>query len=159
MKFELLRLKDDGDTPIGVFLIDGVAFCGCIEDQDREGEKVMHETRIPEGTYNVSLRKEGGFHNRYSERYDFHEGMLCVWNKPNWVLENDGKSFQYILIHLGNSDDDTSGCLLPNYSIDFKSAKGGRSGDAYKDLYPILVDAIKNSSEGFINIEVKDISK
>jgi hypothetical protein len=160
MKFELLRLKDDGDTTIGVFLIDGIAFCGCVEDQDREsGQKVKSETRIPEGTYKVSLRKEGGFHNRYSQKYDFHKGMLCVWNKPNWVLENDGKKFQYILIHLGNTDDHTAGCLLPNYSIDFKSAKGGRSGDAYKDLYPILVDAIEKSSEGYIELEVKDINK
>ena len=161
MDVEVLRLKDDGDTTIGVFLLDRVAFCGCVEDQGREGEKVMHETRIPEGTYKLSLRAEGGYDARYTKKFGkkFHKGMLCVYNKPNWVLENNGKKFQYILIHSGNTDDHTSGCLLPNFAVNFDTMVGSSSVNAYKMLYPILRDLILESKEGYISIKVTDGTK
>lgn len=161
MSFELYRLKDDGDTTLGVFFVDGEAFCGTVEDQKQEGEKVYAETRIPTGTYKVALRNSGGFNDRYLKKYgsDFHKGMLCIYNKPDWVLENKGKKFQYILIHIGNDDDDSAGCVLCNYQINFDKMVGSYSGDAYKKLYPVIRDKIQNSKDGFIEITVKDICK
>ena len=61
---------------------------------------------MPAGTYKIELRKEGGggFHNKYKKKYgSLHKGMLHVTNVPN---------FEYILIHTGNSDEHTAGCLL-----------------------------------------------
>ena len=64
----------------------------------------MHETCIPEGTYDIKFRKTGGFHAKYSERYkNAHYGMLHIQDVPN---------FTYILIHTGNTDEHTSGCLI-----------------------------------------------
>ena len=42
--------------------------CYTLEDEYRD-VKVMGETCIPEGTYDVKFRKEGGFHSRYSAKY------------------------------------------------------------------------------------------
>lgn len=159
---EVLRLNDDGDTTVGVWRIGEKTLCGNIEDQGRpSGEKVIHETRIPEGLLKIGLRSEGGYHNRYLKKYgeDFHKGMLCIYNAPDWKIILDGKEFQFILVHTGNTDDHTSGCLLPNFSIDFANSIGGRSADAYEMLYPILRDAILESEEGFVYIRIRDINK
>ena len=85
--------------------MDGKFVCFGLEDEYRE-DKVLGETRIPNGQYTVGVRTEGGFHTRYSKdrRFkDIHKGMLQVMNVPG---------FEYILIHVGNTDKDTAGCLL-----------------------------------------------
>lgn len=169
-KVDVKRVSDDGETSLGVIYLDGVAKCGSVEDQEQKEDKVMHETRVSNGVYKLALRKEGGFHRRYKEKYDekfgggWHQGMLCVYTDNNWVLNcPDGISFQYILWHLGNHDDNTSGCLLPNYVLDFLNDRGSRSGDAYEDIYPVLRDSIEASDlvdewgNKYIEIEYSDI--
>ena len=61
--------------------------------------------------------------------------MLCIYNAPDWKLINNGLEFQYILIHIGNDDDDTAGCLL--CGLDSYSNKNliGNSTKAYKLIY------------------------
>ena len=91
----------------------------------------MHETCIPEGTYDIKLRTVGGFHEKYKKRYgNDHYGMLHLQDVPN---------FTYILIHAGNTDEHTSGCLIVGESqqdLDIsKDGFIGHSGVAYKKLY------------------------
>lgn len=174
-KLDVKRVGDNGETSLGVMQLDGVTFCGSVEDQEQKGSKVMHETRVSNGVYKLALRSSGGFHARYDKRYnrkdsrnfkgaDWHRGMLCVYTDSGWVLNcTDGKRFQYILIHTGNTDDHTSGCLLPNYVLDFLNDKGSRSGDAYAAIYPILRDSIEASDKvdemgnKYIEIEYSDV--
>jgi len=169
-KVQVKRIGDNGDTSLGVIYIDGIAICGSVEDQEQKGNKVMHETRVSNGTYRLALRRAGSFHTKYSAKYkpskgaDWHKGMLCIYNGANWTLNcPDGKKFQYILVHTGNSDDHTSGCLLPNYVIDFLNDVGSRSGEAYEKIYPILRDAIEASDKidefgiKYIDIEYSDV--
>lgn len=169
-KVDVKRVGDSGEASLGVIYLDGIAICGSIEDQEQKGEKIKHETRVSNGVYKLALREEGGFHSRYKKKYDakygegWHKGMLCVYTDDKWVLKcPDGKSFQYILWHIGNFDDDTSGCLCPNYVLDFKNDKGSRSGDAYVDLYPTLRDSILASDKvdewgnKYIEIEYSDV--
>jgi hypothetical protein len=166
-KVHVKRVSDNGEASLGIIYLDGVAFCGSVEDQEQKGEKVKGESRVSNGVYRLALRPEGGFHNRYAQRYsEMHRGMLCVYNDKDWKLNcPDGKKFQYILVHLGNTDDHTQGCLLPNYVLDFLNDKGARSGDAYKKLYPILRDSIKNSDLvdefgiRYIEIEYSDVEE
>lgn len=156
MRLDVFRFGDNGDTTGGVFMINGIFKCMTIEDQEQKGEKVMHETRIPNGTYKVKLRSEGGFHKRYAEKYpDIHKGMLCIHNAPDWKIEQDGKTFQYILIHVGNTDDHTSGCLLLNYGFDGKNFVGSNSGNAYKEIYPEIAAACEAGEE--VTITYHDI--
>lgn len=157
MKLTLRRFKSDKESTVGV-LTGTSADCFIIEDQ-HQTTKVWGETRIPEGTYNIGLRSEGRFHNRYLSKFgkDFHKGMLCLYNKPNWVVENDGKRFQYILIHIGNTEKDTAGCLLVNQIVDISKMTGQQSTSAYKRLYPIIRDKILKGED--VTITIKDNDK
>ncbi len=151
MKLTVKRFADNSDTTLGILFIDGVFECFTVEDEERQ-TKVMGETRVPNGTYDIKLRSVGGFHNRYSAKYgSMHKGMLCVHNKPNWILENAGMSFQYILIHTGNTDEHTSGCLIIGDSQENNQLKKdgfiGRSTQAYKRIYPPIAEALENGEE------------
>ena len=142
MEVKLKRIADNGDTSISVFYIDDVFQCFVIEDEYRT-KKVYGETRIPEGTYSIDLRKSGGITSRYDKKYENHNGMLCIYNKPDWVLENKGLRFQYILIHTGNTDEHTAGCLLLNDKVDASTFVGSYSSRAYKRVYPKIARYIE----------------
>ena len=103
MKLQVVRTQFGTDATNGILLVDGLFECYTLEDQ-YQAVKVMHETCIPEGTYDIKFRTVGGFHSKYSERYgNAHYGMLHLQDVPN---------FTYILIHAGNTDEHTSGCLI-----------------------------------------------
>ena len=168
-KVDVKRVGDNGETSLGVIYLDGIAICGSIEDQEQKERKIDSETRVSNGVYRLALRAEGGFHKRYTEKYakkgsEWHKGMLCIYNAAGWRLNcPDGKTFRYVLVHLGNTDDHTASCLLPNYVLDFLNDKGSRSGDAYEDIYPILRDSILASNKiddlgnRYIDIEYSDV--
>ena len=123
------------DATVSVVSIDGVNECYAVEDEYR-AVKVMHETRIPAGTYKVGLKTSGGFHSRYFQRFPaIHKGMLHVKDVPG---------FSDILIHCGNTDDDTSGCLCVGVSRTLgNNLSVSNSTKAYQDLYKKVVDAAK----------------
>ena len=128
------RFVSDDDTTISRVTVDGTFVCFGLEDEYRE-EKVVGETRIPAGTYQVTLRQEGGFHQRYARRFqNIHRGMLHIRDVPN---------FQWILIHCGNTDEHTAGCLLVGSQA--ITEPGGMSitssTAAYRRFYPLVVDA------------------
>lgn len=117
--------------------------CFTLEDEHRD-EKVMAETRIPMGRYRITLRKVGGFHKRYTDKFpNMHKGML-------WVRDVPG--FEYILIHIGNTDEHTAGCLLVGRTADMKGTIG-RSTDAYKDIYPPIAEALMEGEDVWITYE------
>lgn len=106
----LLKRKFKGDTyTIGDLYIDGVFFCNVIEDKVRilplfclntqKGltcsckEKVYTETAIPAGTYKVTME--------YSPR--FQRVFPYLHNVPHFIG---------ILIHSGNDEKDSAGCLI-----------------------------------------------
>ena len=146
MKITVERFLSDNDSTVSRVLIDGSHECFGLEDEFRE-EKVPSETRIPAGTYKVGVRTVGGFHTRYSRRFpDFHKGMLHILEVPNFTL---------ILIHCGNTDEDTAGCLLVGTSVN--AAVGdmsiGGSRVAYRKFYPKVIQA---ALEGSLEIEFVD---
>ena len=110
--------------------------CFGLEDQHQD-VKVMHETRIPNGTYDVKLREYGGHHERYKKKFDFHKGMLQVMDVPG---------FTDILIHIGNTEKDTSGCLLLGESITQKNGEMllVSSTVAYIDFYKRVLKAFES---------------
>ena len=123
--------------------------CYTLEDEHR-ALKVKGETRIPAGTYNIQLRNEGGFHSRYTKKYpDIHRGMLHVVDVPG---------FEYILIHTGNTDEHTAGCLIVGDSqennIILRDGFVGKSVNAYKRIYPDIAKAIERGDD--VTIEYVD---
>jgi len=145
MKLEILRISSDVDSSSGLVfdITDGRKFlCYSLEDEYRN-DKVMHETRVPAGTYQIQLRKVGGFNARYAKKYgDFHKGMLHVQDVPG---------FEYILIHTGNTDEHTSGCLIVGDSQEnnqlLKNGFIGKSVQAYKRIYTPIATALENGEE------------
>jgi len=155
MRLTVKRFADNSHTTLGLLFINDIFQCFTVEDTERT-IKIQNKARIPNGVYKIALRKEGEFHAKYLTKYgSMHKGMLCIFNKANWKLENQGMSFQYILIHTGNTHDHTAGCLLVNDAISNATFTGSSSVDAYKELYPIVAEAIERGEE--VTIEYIDI--
>lgn len=138
MKLDVVRTQFGKDATNGMLFVDGVFECFTLEDEVRD-IKVMSETAIPLGEYEIKFRNIGGFDTKYKARYGstFHKGMLELQDVPN---------FKYILIHTGNTDQHTAGCLLIGETQqDLDKGKDGfvgGSGDAYKKFYPKVRDAL-----------------
>ena len=149
MKLIVLRFSSEADSTHGLLFehteVGKKFLCYTLEDE-RRALKVRGETRVPAGTYKIELRKEGGFHERYTKKYPgIHRGMLHVTDVPN---------FEYILIHTGNTDEHTSGCLLVADSQENNQLLPdgfiGKSVNAYKRIYPRIAAAISNGEEVYI---------
>lgn len=118
--------------------INGLPFCYCVEDQDRElekygaTEKVKGRTAIPRGIYSLSLS--------FSHR--FQKVLPIINNVP---------FFEGIRIHGGNRAEDSQGCLL----FGKLRTKDGVSGCA--DVLKVLMDRIQSAEDKNepCNIEVK----
>ena len=157
MKLDVVRTQFGKDATNGMLFVDGVFECFTLEDEVRD-IKVMSETAIPLGEYEIKFRNVGGFDTKYKARYgsSFHKGMLELQDVPN---------FKYILIHTGNTDQHTAGCLLIGETQqDLDKGKDGfvgGSGDAYKKFYPKVRDALINKEKVTIkysNINLSSLS-
>jgi hypothetical protein len=155
MKLIVLRFSSEADSTHGLLFehtdIGKKFLCYTLEDEAR-ALKVRGETRVPAGTYKIELRKEGGFHERYTKKYPgIHRGMLHVTDVPN---------FEYILIHTGNTDEHTAGCLLVGDSQENNQLLPdgfiGKSVNAYKRIYPSIAKAIENGEEVTITYQDYD---
>ena len=135
-------LKSD-DFTIGKLFVNNVFECYTLEDEKRD-KKVMHETRIPYGKYEIKLRTFGGHHEKY-KKFPFHKGMLWLQNVPQ---------FKDILIHIGNTDEDTSGCILLGKTADLIKGTIGQSTLAYSAFYPKVEKELNAGRKVFI--EIKD---
>jgi len=153
MKLKVLRYNSEADSTNGLlFEVNNLGnqfLCYTLEDEHRV-LKVKGETRIPAGIYNIKLRKEGGFHERYTKKYpDIHIGMLHIIDVPG---------FEFILIHTGNTDEHTSGCLILGDSQEnntiIKDGFVGKSVNAYRRVYPKIAKALKNGES--VTIEYID---
>lgn len=149
MKLRVVRYNSTDDFTLGMLLDEtkDIKFLAyTLEDEHRE-KKIAGETRIPAGTYFVTLRTVGGFHSKYQTKFgSMHKGML-------WVRDVPG--FEYILIHTGNTDEHTAGCLLVGNTSDVKGFIGDSTG-AYKRIYPAIAKAIESGEQVTITYEDYD---
>lgn len=143
MKMELLvdrKWKKQSYT-ISNLYINGEWFCNCLEDADRGLDNSMSEdmirtlkkpsiTAIPRGTYEITL-------DVVSPKYSKVQFYKDVCNGKVPRLKNV-KGFDGILIHAGNTDKDSSGCLL----VGQNKVKGQvlNSKETFKQLYKLLQD-------------------
>lgn len=148
MEMVLERLKSDGNTTIGNLLIEGKLEMFTLEDEYRT-QKVMNETRIPAGDYRIKLRTDGGMAPRYNEQFAdiYHRGMLHLQEVPG---------FKWIYMHVGNDDDDTSGCILIGFGADLLAMKISKSRAAYAALYSQVIDAAEQDQ---LIIHVRDYDR
>ena len=150
MKLELHRKYRNDQYSIGHLYIDGKYFCDTLEDVDRglnsdekdtlKG-KVKHSTAIPYGTYKVDM-------DTISPRFSNHKQYKNIGGKlPRLV---DVPLFDGVLIHIGNTINDTSGCLL----VGQNKAKGQvlNSTATFNHLYLLMDKAAQKGEDIEITI-------
>lgn len=139
LKLKVLRYNRKADFTQGLFLIGDKFECYTLEDEERT-VKVWGETCIPVGTYEIKLRTEGKFHENYSKKFpEWHKGMLHVTGVPG---------FDFILIHIGNKDEDTAGCLLVGNDVEASTIE--ESTIAYERMYKQVIPHLLAGEQVFI---------
>ena len=140
MIITLRRTYKGPEYTIGKLYINDEYLCDTLEDNDKylwegmtldeiKSKKVYGETAIPYGTYKINM-------NTVSPKF----------KNRNWAKPYDGKlprlenvkGFEGVLIHVGNSNKDTLGCVL----VGENKLKGMviNSTSAFKKLMSILID-------------------
>ena len=150
MDLYLKRIAKKKTYTIGKLYIDGVYFCDTIEDCDRglkqtdayaanKRKKVQNETAIPTGRYQVTLGVQSERFKKKAQ-YAFCNGYLPrLLNVP---------CFEGILIHIGNTAADSSGCILVGQNK--VVGKVINSTQTFLKLYSKLQDA-----KGLIFIKIE----
>lgn len=150
MKLVLNRKWKKTNYTIGILTIDGKYFCETIEDTDRGLKDSMSEpeilsikkpniTAIPTGTYIIDL-------NTISPKFGnktFYKN-ICNGKLPRLL---NVKGFSGVLIHCGNTEKDTAGCIIcgENKAV----GKVINSQKTFEKLYRILKE-----TKGTITIEI-----
>ena len=141
MKLRLERLWPKPTYTVGRLYVDGQLFCNTLEDKvadlNRNGmfdgteKKVPGETAIPYGTYRVFY----GWSPRFGR------------NLPRLL---NVTAFEGILIHPGNTAEESAGCILVG-----KNSEVGRLTQSryYSDELNKLIDAAQRRGEN-ITIEI-----
>ena len=146
MKLEVIKIAESPNSTLSQMRLGGAFFCFVIEDGHR-AVKVAGQTRIPAGTYKVQRRTHGGFYGRYNAR----------WGHAFAIQIADVPVFADILIHTGNTKEDTRGCLLvadqagrlgPDYV-----GTASTSTPAYLRLYSAVERAFLAGEEITITVE------
>ena len=147
MQIIVNRIADCSESTVGILTVDRKPVCFTLEDQRQPGEKVRSETRIPEGSYLLKPREHGGFYARYRKKFHWnHRGMMELVDVPG---------FTDILIHVGNTDDDTAGCLLVGQGASLKGQFSVTSSViAYRALYRRVID---QCYAGNLHIEINNL--
>lgn len=147
------RIAKKSTYTISNMYIDGVKFCNVLEDVDRgltqdmplediQKAKVYGKTAIPTGTYKVTLDVVSPKFSKYKQ-YEFCDGKL-----PRLL---DVPGFNGILIHIGNTEGDTDGCLLVGKNN--VVGKVTESTATFKALYTKMQEAVENGEEITITIK------
>nr|DAI06272.1 MAG TPA: Protein of unknown function (DUF2778) [Crassvirales sp.] len=154
MKLLLERKWKKPNYTIGILYIDGNRFCEAIEDTDRGINNSMTEaeilrikkpniTAIPTGVYPIDL-------NTVSSRFGKVPFYVSVCKGKLPRLQNV-KGYSGVLIHCGNTEKDSSGCIICGEN----KVKGKviNSKETFKRLYKLLQDSYNRGEK--ITIEIR----
>jgi len=114
MELSVKRVAKKDDYTIGRLYIDDVYFSDVLEDKDRgltqdmpleeiKAKKVYGKTAIPTGTYEVDM-------NTISPKFQARSWAKPYGGKLPRLI--GVKGFEGVLMHVGNTASDSSGCLL-----------------------------------------------
>lgn len=142
MNLHLQLIAETPDSTLSVLSQKGRFVCFVLEDGYRE-IKEPGRTRIPPGRYKVEYRKHGGFFEKHRSRW----GHVFV---PQLL---DVPGFSDILIHSGNTVDDTRGCLLAGLGAEHgETFRVTNSVTAYLRIYDLFSGAYFRGEDVFIRI-------
>jgi hypothetical protein len=121
MYIQLAREYYTNKSTEGKLFVNGEFECYTLEDTDRNlesgGEKIYGNTAIPKGKYEIDITKS----------FRFKRELPLLLNVPQ---------FEGVRIHIGNTSEDTDGCILvgvqnKNFTDDFI----GQSKIAFDSLF------------------------
>lgn len=132
MVLKLVRRYRGKTYTIGDLYVNGKLFCQTLEDTDRnlkntdplskiKATKVYGETAIPTGEYVVRLDVVSPKYSNFT-RYPYakaYNGKMPRILMPNYKSEVPG--WQGVLIHPGNSNENTLGCVLVGLNTNNKN--------------------------------------
>lgn len=138
---------------IGSLYIDGLYYCDTIEDKDRgldqkmdlktiTNKKLKGITAIPTGIYRIAMNIQSPRLSKKAQ-YNFCKGYV-----PRLL---DVKGFDGVLIHIGNTAEDSLGCIL----VGQNKVKGQviNSTATFKKLYAIMKEAYDSKED--ITLEIQ----
>jgi len=131
-KIQITRNIFTNKSTIGDLFFDGEFICSTLEDTIRN-VKIMKQTAIPAGEYKIELQ----FASKFNRVMPFLR---------------DVPYFDGIMIHWGNSDVDTEGCILVGSKEPEKADWISSSRAAFATLYPMIEQAINLGEEVRVNI-------
>lgn len=136
MKIKIIRRYTGKTCVIGKFKVfnddDKLIFeCFSLEE-DKEGVERNKDLRIPEGIYDLKRHSPSRFENtlRSITKKD-DDTMINVYN-------DEVPASRAILIHWGNTDKDTQGCILLGLTKDNNNESVGQSRQACKEFYDLM---------------------
>lgn len=101
-------------------------------EEDKEGLESGKDLRIPEGNYNLKRHSPSRFENTLREITGKNDDtMINVYN-------DEVPASRAILIHWGNTDKDTQGCILLGLTKDNNNESVGQSRQACKEFYDLM---------------------
>ncbi|ECB9909560.1 hypothetical protein FLR62_02300 [Campylobacter coli] len=135
MKITINRRYTGKTCVIGEFKVldddDKILFeCFSLEE-DKEGLESGKDLRIPEGNYNLRRHTPSRFENTLRSITKKDDTMINVYN-------DEVPSSRAILIHWGNTDKDTQGCILLGLTKDNNNESVGQSRQACKEFYDLM---------------------
>ena len=145
----VLRYLDDGQTTLGLLFVRKKFFAYTLEDTRRE-EKVAGETRIPAGLYPLAFNQTlTALTTKYRQKWPWFEYHLEIQNIPE---------FAHVYIHVGNTHEDTKGCLLIADGVNAASTTKmiSHSRLAFERLYKTIHSLLLSGEEVHIRIADED---
>ena len=152
-QLNIKRIYKGPTYTIGKLYINDKYFCDTLEDTDRGLTDKMtlteilkikkpSETAIPSGTYNITLDIVSP---RFSTKTFYKQ--VCNGKLPRLL---NVKGFDGVLIHSGNTEKDSSGCIL----VGQNRVKGKviNSQETFKKLYKVLKESWDKDKSITINI-------
>ena len=150
----LQRFELQEERTFSNLIVNNKVIAVTIEDTVRD-IKIQGKTAIPYGTYELGLRTSPKFSDSYYYSSDFkklitkdefvrlrfkldYQAHKMIWLKN---VKNDKMSFEFVLIHWGNTELDTEGCIIVGSEITPTSVIKSRL--KYINIYSSLVEQIK----------------
>jgi len=138
MRLHIQLIAETPTSTISMLTIEGKPQCWILEDGFNI-TKIPGKTRIPPGIYPIVKHTSGRFFEAHRKKWG-HSFVPMLAGVPN---------YSFILIHPGNTVEDTEGCLLPGNSAHFngRAFMVSDSSDAYLKLYEKIESALFENDE------------
>ena len=154
MEIVVYRKYKKASYTVGRLSIDGTFICNTMEDADSglddgmpdwmiRNKKIPNVTAIPTGRYEVDMSTVSP---RFSQKQFYMD--VCQGKLPR--LKNV-KGFEGILIHTGNDETHSSGCLL--VGLNKVRGKLTDSKETFKKVYALMKEAHDRGETIYITIE------